>query len=108
LTLTASNGRSLTSSNAAEVAYLSRRGVVDLHLGKSSEMRIGLVSANPGLPLRLSPVTFRHKVIAAELQTGLWSAAKARVQGRALAWCGGSRHWHRGGHGWHRTGEAFT
>ena len=52
LTLTASNGRSLTSSNAAEVAYLSRRGVVDLHLGKSSEMRIGLVSANPGLPLR--------------------------------------------------------
>jgi hypothetical protein len=49
LTLPASNGRSLTSSNAAEVAYLSRRGVVDLHLGKSSEMRIGLVSASPGL-----------------------------------------------------------
>jgi hypothetical protein len=42
-----------------------------------------------------SPVTFRHKVIAAELQTGLWSAAKARVQGRVFsAWCGGSRHWH--------------
>ena len=29
-------------------------------------------------------MTFRHKVIAAELQTGLWSAAKARVQGHAF------------------------
>ena len=54
-----------------------------------------------------SPVTFRHKVVAAELQTGtLVGGEGSGARTRLSVWCGGSRHWHRGGvNGGHRTGK---